>query len=63
MSEIGFEQRQVCVAISERPGQQFGQTRMISVLTLALAVGVVGFFLFKKHWLFILTVRDFSLFM
>ncbi|XP_049369905.1 probable receptor-like protein kinase At1g80640 [Solanum verrucosum] len=49
MSEIGFEQRQVCVAISERPGEQFGQTRMISVLTLALAVGVVGFFLFKKH--------------
>ncbi|KAH0715098.1 hypothetical protein KY284_008003 [Solanum tuberosum] len=49
ISVIGFEQRQVCVAISERPGQQFGQTRMISVLTLALAVGVVGFFLFKKH--------------
>ncbi|KAH0776556.1 hypothetical protein KY290_007967 [Solanum tuberosum] len=49
MSEIGFEQRQVCVAISERPGEQFGQTRMISVLTLALAVGVVGFLLFKKH--------------
>lgn len=49
MSEIGFEQHQVCVAISERPGEQFGQTRMISVLTLALAVGVVGFLLFKKH--------------
>ncbi|KAL3324687.1 hypothetical protein AABB24_038679 [Solanum stoloniferum] len=49
MSGIGFEQRQVCVAISERPGEQFGQTRMISVLTLALAVGVVGFLLFKKH--------------
>ncbi|KAK6775729.1 hypothetical protein RDI58_026730 [Solanum bulbocastanum] len=49
MSGIGFEQRQVSVAISKRPGEQFGQTRMISILTIALAVGVVGLLLFKKY--------------
>ncbi|KAH0746413.1 hypothetical protein KY285_008070 [Solanum tuberosum] len=40
--------RQGCDVFSERPGEQFRQTRMMNVLTLALAVGCLGF-LFKKQ--------------
>ncbi|KAH0777849.1 hypothetical protein KY290_009260 [Solanum tuberosum] len=49
ISKTNVGKRQVRDVFSERPGEQFRQTRMISIATLALAVGGLGFLLFKKH--------------